>query len=411
MLANIFKRSIKSSTSSTSALVYQKRFLNIHEFQAQKLMKTYGIDCPKGNVASTADEAEKIAEVLCEAGQDLVLKAQILAGGRGKGIFTSGLKGGVHICNSSAEIKSYAKQMLGHTLVTKQTGPEGKVVNQVYIAERHYLRREMYFAILMDRKTGGPLMIGSPQGGMDIETVARESPDAIFVEAIDITKGVQPEQTLRLAQKLGISPKNIPKAQDQMTKLYNFFIKSDCTLVEINPLAETAQGEVMCMDAKLNFDDNSLFRQKDIFQLRDQSQEDPREVKASEHDLNYIGLDGSIGCLVNGAGLAMATMDIIKHYGGAPANFLDVGGGATQKQVTEAIKLISSDPKVKSILVNIFGGIMKCDVIALGIIAAVKELSIKTPLVVRLQGTNVEHAKKIMEESGLRLIAADDLDE
>ncbi|EFA82949.1 succinate-CoA ligase [Heterostelium album PN500] len=413
MFSQVLKRSALNAFSpkqkATSSLVYTKRYLNVHEYQAQKMMRTYGIECPNGNVADTPEEAEKLAEVLNT--QDLVVKAQILAGGRGKGVFSSGLKGGVHICNSPEEVKNYAKKMLGYTLVTKQTGPDGKVVNKIYIAERHYLRREMYFAILMDRKTGGPVMIASPEGGVDIETVARENPSAIFVEPIDIFKGVQPEQTARLAQKIGISPKNISKAQDQMQKLYNFFIKHDCTLVEINPLAETSSGDVLCMDAKLNFDDNAAFRQKEVFDLRDRTQEDPREVKASEYDLNYIGLDGSIGCLVNGAGLAMATMDIIKHYGGSPANFLDVGGGATQKQVTEAIKLISSDTKVKSILVNIFGGIMKCDIIALGIIAAVKELSIKTPLVVRLQGTNVESAKKIMEDSGLRLIAADDLDE
>eukprot|EP01132_Coremiostelium_polycephalum_P000777 gene777-965_t len=415
MFGNLVKKSVavvisnSKTAGSSSSLVYTKRFLNIHEYQAQKLMKTYGIDCPKGNVAETPEEAEKLAELLNS--QDVVVKAQILAGGRGKGVFDSGLKGGVHICNSPEEVKKYASQMLGHTLVTKQTGPQGKVVNQVYIAERHYLRREMYFAILMDRKTGGPVLVGSPEGGVDIEGVARDNPSAIYKEPIDIMKGIQPEQTKRLAQKLGFSAKNLEKAQDQMTKLYNFFIKNDCTLVEVNPFAETANGEVLCMDAKLNFDDNASFRHADIFQLRDKSQEDAREVKASESDLNYIGLDGNIGCLVNGAGLAMATMDIIKHYGGNPANFLDVGGGATQKQVTEAIKLISSDPNVKSILVNIFGGIMKCDIIALGIIAAVQELNITTPLVVRLQGTNVEAAKKIVEESGLRIIAADNLDE
>ncbi|EGC29733.1 succinate-CoA ligase (ADP-forming) [Dictyostelium purpureum] len=402
-------RKVSGVKSTTNSLVYTKRFLNVHEYQAQKMMKAFGIDCPKGNVADTPEEAEKIAEVL--GTQDLVVKAQILAGGRGKGIFTSGLKGGVHLCSSPEEIKNYAKQMIGHTLVTKQTGPDGKVVHQVYITERHFLRKEMYFAILMDRKAGGPVMVASPQGGVDIEAVARDTPSAIFKEPIDINIGVKPEQTARLAEKLGFSKKNIEKAQDQMKKLYDFFIKNDCTLVEINPFAETASGEVLCMDAKLNFDDNSSFRHKEIFALRDKSQEDPREVKAAEYDLNYIGLEGNIGCLVNGAGLAMATMDIIKLYGGSPANFLDVGGGATQKQVQEAIKLISSDPNVKSILVNIFGGIMKCDIIALGIIAAVKELSIKTPLVVRLQGTNVESAKKIMEESGLRIIAADDLDE
>jgi len=413
MFTNLVKagtRLNKTNNSANSALVYTKRFLNIHEYQAQKLMKGFGIDVPKGNVAETPEEAEKIAEVL--GGQDLVIKAQILAGGRGKGIFTtSKLKGGVHLCSSPTQIKDLAQKMLGQTLVTKQTGPDGKVVHQVYVAERHFLRKEMYFAILMDRKAGGPVMVASPEGGMDIEAVARDNPSAIYKEPIDIMTGIKPEQTKRLAEKLGFSPKNIQKAQDQMAKLYQLFIKNDCTLVEINPLAETATGEVMCMDAKLNFDDNAQFRHKEIFDLRDKSQEDAREVKASEYDLNYIGLDGNIGCLVNGAGLAMATMDIIKHYGGNPANFLDVGGGATQKQVTEAIKLISSDPKVKSILVNIFGGIMKCDIIALGIIAAVRELSIKTPLVVRLQGTNVEYAKKIMEESGLRIIAADNLDE
>ncbi|KYR01212.1 succinate-CoA ligase (ADP-forming) [Tieghemostelium lacteum] len=413
MISNLIKQTISKTSlynkSFGQPIQYSKRYLNIHEYQAQKLMKNFGIECPKGNVAITPEESEKIGELLNT--QDLVVKAQILAGGRGKGIFTSGLKGGVHICNSPEEVKKFAGKMLGHTLVTKQTGPEGKVVHQVYIAERHYLRREMYFAILMDRKTGGPVLVGSPEGGVDIEAVARDNPSAIYKEPVDIMQGIKPEQTKRLAEKLGFSPKNIEKAQDQMTKLYNFFIKNDCTLVEINPFAETASGEVMCMDAKLNFDDNAAFRHQDIFQLRDKSQEDAREVKASEYDLNYIGLDGNIGCLVNGAGLAMASMDIIKLYGGNPANFLDVGGGATQKQVTEAIKLISSDPNVKSILVNIFGGIMKCDIIALGIIAAVKELSIKTPLVVRLQGTNVQSAKKIMEESGLRLIAADDLDD
>ncbi|KAM9951591.1 hypothetical protein ACTFIW_011291 [Dictyostelium discoideum] len=417
MLSNIVKKTIQSSKNleslvlnkSTSSLVYQKRFLNVHEYQAQKMMKSYGINCPVGNVAETPEEAEKIAEVMNT--QDLVVKAQVLAGGRGKGIFTSGLKGGVQLCSSAEDVKKFASKMLGHTLVTKQTGEDGKVVHQVYVTERHFLRKEMYFAILMDRKAGGPVMVASPEGGVDIEGVARDNPSAIFKEPIDIMIGVQPEQTKRLAEKLGFSKKNISMAQDQMKKLYDFFIKNDCTLVEINPLAETASGDVLCMDAKLNFDDNAAFRHPDIFKLRDKSQEDPREVKAAEFDLNYIGLDGNIGCLVNGAGLAMASMDIIKLYGGSPANFLDVGGGATQKQVTEAIKLISSDKKVKSILVNIFGGIMKCDVIALGIIAALKELSIATPLVVRLQGTNVEAAKKIMEDSGLRLIAADNLDD
>jgi len=273
------------------------------------------------------------------------------------------------------------------------------------------LRKEMYLAILMDRSKGGPAFVVSPQGGMDIETVAKETPEAIYVEPVDITKGPQKEQLTRVAEKMGFSPNKVEEAAEEIRKLYEFFIKHDCTLLEINPMAETANGQVMAMDAKLNFDDNASYRQPEIFALRDKSQEDSREVRATEFDLNYIGLDGSIGCLVNGAGLAMATMDMIKLHGGSPANFLDVGGGASQKQVSEAIKIISSDPNVKSIMINIFGGIMKCDIIALGLIAAVKELGIKIPLVVRLQGTNVAAAKKIMEESGLRMIYEEDLDE
>jgi len=383
--------------------------LHVHEYQAQKMMKQFGINCPNGNVAETPAEAQKIAEVLHTP--DLVIKAQVLAGGRGKGTFDNGFKGGVHVTSSAKELREYAEKMIGHLLITKQTGSKGRPVNKVFVCERYYLRKEMYFAILMDRKVGGPAFVVSPQGGMDIEQVARDSPDKIFVEPIDIKIGPTQEQTKRVAEQMGFSSGKIEEAQAQMKKMYDFFMQHDCSLLEINPMAETSTGSVMAMDAKLNFDENASFRQKEVFAMRDKSQEDPREVKAGEHDLNYIGLDGNIGCLVNGAGLAMATLDIIKLYGGNPANFLDVGGGATQKQVTEAIKIISSDPNVKSILVNIFGGIMKCDVIALGLIAAVKETGIKIPLVVRLQGTNVDAARKIMEESGLRLISADDLDE
>jgi len=397
--------------SRSVAVSVPHRNLNIHEFQSQKLLKAWGVNCPNGNVAETPAEAEKIAELLSTTSPDFVVKAQVLAGGRGKGTFTNGFKGGVHVCSSPKEVRTLAEKMLQHNLVTKQTGAKGKPVNQVYICERKYLRKEMYLAMLMDRSKGGPAIVVSPQGGMDIETVARESPEAIYVEPIDITAGPQRAQLLRAAEKMGVSPNMLEEAATQMGKLYDFFIKHDCTLLEINPLAETSNGQVMAMDAKLNFDDNAAYRQPEIFALRDKSQEDPREVRATEVDLNYIGLDGSIGCLVNGAGLAMATMDLIKLHGGAPANFLDVGGGASQKQVTEAIKIISSDPNVKSILINIFGGIMKCDIIALGLVAAVKELGIKIPLVVRLQGTNVEQAKKIMEESYLKLISSDDLDD
>eukprot|EP01113_Clastostelium_recurvatum_P011157 TRINITY_DN1562_c0_g1_i1.p1 TRINITY_DN1562_c0_g1~~TRINITY_DN1562_c0_g1_i1.p1 ORF type:complete len:454 (+),score=146.15 TRINITY_DN1562_c0_g1_i1:134-1495(+) len=398
-----------SPLPSPASLTHHIRSLNTHEYQSQKLMKAAGINCPNGNVAETPGEAQKIAEVL--GSQDYVIKAQVLAGGRGKGSFDSGLKGGVHLCSTPQEVRDFATGMLGHNLITKQTGAKGKPVQKVMVTERKYLRKEMYLAILMDRSHGGPAVVASPFGGMDIETVAKENPSAIHVEPVDIMKGISPEITSRVAAKLGVSTAKIPEFQDQLTKLYNFFIKNDCTLLEINPLAETASGEIMCMDAKLNFDPNAGFRQKEIFNMRDRTQEDAREVAASEYDLNYIGLDGSIGCLVNGAGLAMATLDLITLHGGSPANFLDVGGGATQKQVMEAIKIISSDTNVKAILVNIFGGIMKCDIIAMGLIAAVKELNIKIPLVVRLQGTNMVEAKKIMEDSGLRIIAADDLDE
>jgi succinyl-CoA synthetase beta subunit len=401
----------RTNTTAKTAVTPKipKRYLNIHEYQSQKLMKQFGINCPNGNVAETPAEAVKIAEVLNS--QDVVIKAQVLAGGRGKGFFGNGFRGGVHICNSTSDLKNIAEKMLGQTLFTKQTGPKGKPCNTVFICERYYLRKEMYFAILLDRKSGGPAMVVSSQGGMDIETVAKESPDAIHLEPIDIIAGPTDEQLRRVAEKMGFSSSKTDEAIAQMRKMYEFFRKYDCTMLEINPMAETNNGVVMAMDAKLNFDDNASFRQKEVFALRDKSQEDVREVKASDYDLNYIGLDGNIGCLVNGAGLAMATLDIIKQNGGNPANFLDVGGGASQKQVTEAIKIISADPNVKSILINIFGGIMKCDIIALGLIAAVKEIGLKIPLVVRLQGTNVEAARKIMDDSGLRLIATSDLDE
>jgi len=296
--------------------------------------------------------------------------------------------------------------------VTKQSGPEGKPVNKVMIAERLYLRRELYFAILMDRETLGPCLIASSQGGMDIEEVARTNPNAIFKEPIDIFEGVKDEQVERLSNAIGFSnAKQRDQAKAIMKNLYNLFIKTNATLVEINPLGETHDGKVLCVDGKLNFDDNADFRQHELFALRDESQMDPREVAASHAGLNYIGLDGSIGCLVNGAGLAMATLDVIKLHNGNPANFLDLGGGANASQVLEAFKLLNSDPNVKAILVNIFGGIMRCDVIALGIIKAVTELGMKKPLVVRLQGTNLKEAKKLIEESGMRMLMADDLED
>jgi len=301
--------------------------------------------------------------------------------------------------------------MLGHTLVTKQTGPSGRVVNKVLVANRHFLRRETYFAILLDRSYGGAVMVASSQGGMDIEKVAAENPSAIIKEPFDLEKGPTSEQTGRVARAMGFPEDRVSQVQQQINNLFRLYVEKDVTLIEINPMAETSNGEVMCMDAKISFDENALFRQKSIHEMEDITQKDPREAEAAKSDLNYIGLDGNIGCLVNGAGLAMSTMDIIKLHGGTPANFLDVGGGATKQQVTDAVRILSHDPKVKVILINIFGGIMRCDIIALGLIAAVQELSLKIPLIVRLQGTNVAEAKRLMVDSGLRILSADDLDE
>jgi succinyl-CoA synthetase beta subunit len=343
--------------------------------------------------------------------EDLVIKAQVLAGGRGKGTFESGLKGGVRLIYSSTEARMFAEKMLGQKLITKQTGAGGRICNAVYIVEREYARREYYFAILMDRKTQGPVLVASSQGGVDIESVAAENPNAIITESVDIIKGLSIDQARSLAKKVGFAQTYVDDAAETMLKLYKMFMEKDCTLVEINPMAISSSGSVVCMDAKINFDDNAEFRQPEVFKLRDPTQEDPREVEATKFNLNYIGLSGSIGCLVNGAGLAMATMDIIKLHGGEPANFLDVGGGASSKQVTEAFKLISSDPRVHSIMVNIFGGIMRCDIIAQGIINAVNELGLNIPVVVRLQGTRVTEAKALLEKSGLRIISTDDLEE
>ncbi|KAG0237186.1 ATP-grasp domain-containing protein [Mortierella sp. GBAus27b] len=409
-------RTIRSASALAKAMPrmnpaaqQQKRFLSIHEYLSMDLLQKQGIKTPRGGVAKSGAEAYKIAESL--GTEDMVIKAQVLAGGRGKGTFDSGLKGGVRTIFSPTEAKMFADQMLGHKLVTKQTGAAGKICNAVYICERKYVRREYYFAVLMDRKSQGPVMVASSQGGVDIEAVAAENPEAILQLPIDINKGVDRAAVRDLAVRLGFTPRCVDQATDTMIKLYDLFMQKDATMVEINPMAESADHEVICMDAKLNFDDNAEFRQKAVHDLRDATQEDPREVAAAKYNLNYIGLDGSIGCLVNGAGLAMSTMDIIKLHGGEPANFLDVGGGATADQVTEAFKIISSDPRVTTIFTNIFGGIMSCRVIAQGIIAAASTLQLQIPLVVRLQGTEVDEAKKLIAESGLRIITADDLDE
>ena len=381
--------------------------MNIHEYQAKELLQKFDVATTRGRVAATLDDAEQIARELGDV--DIVVKAQIYAGGRGKGTFKNGFKGGVHVRKTPAEVREVAAKMLGQILVTHQTGPAGRTVNKVLVAESADIAREIYFAILLDRATAAPLVVASTEGGVEIEAVAAKSPEKIIREAIDPLAGLQPFQARKIAKQLGFESSQLKNASKLFEGLYRTFIAFDCSMVEVNPLVVTSKGEVLALDAKFNFDDNALYRHPEIAALRDVAQEDPREVEASKHGLNYIGLDGNIACLVNGAGLAMATMDIIKFYGGEPANFLDVGGGANEQQVTEAFKILLADKKVKAILVNIFGGIMKCDVIAQGIINAAKTIKLSVPVVVRLEGTNVERAKQLLKESGLALITAGDL--
>ena len=374
--------------------------MNIHEHQAKALLAKYGVATGKGGVAFTADEAEKVAKGL--GGPVWVVKAQIHAGGRGKG-------GGVKIVKSVDEVKEIATQMLGMTLVTPQTGPAGKEVNRIYVEEGCDIDRELYLGMLLDRASSRLIMMASTAGGMEIEEVAAETPEKILQVTIDPAVGMQAFQARQLAFGLGLTGKQVNAAVKLMLGIYQAYTSTDASMIEINPLVVTKGGEVLALDAKINFDDNALYRHPDIAELRDVTEEDPAEAEAQENELNYIKLDGNIGCMVNGAGLAMATMDIIKLNGGAPANFLDVGGGATKDRVTKAFKIILSDKNVEGILVNIFGGIMRCDVIAEGVVAAAKEVSLKVPLVVRLEGTNVDLGKKILAESGLPIITADDL--
>jgi succinyl-CoA synthetase beta subunit len=381
--------------------------MNIHEYQAKELLQKFNVATTRGRVAATLDEAEQIARELGDI--DVVVKAQIHAGGRGKGSFKNGFKGGVHVRKTPDEVRDVAAKMLGQILVTHQTGPIGRLVNKVLVAESADIAREIYFAVLVDRATAAPLIVASTEGGVEIEAVAAKSPEKIIREPIEPLAGLQPYQARKLASQLGFESSQLKNASKLFEGLYRTFIAYDCSMVEVNPLVVTNKGEVLALDAKFNFDDNALYRHPEIAAMRDRAEEDPREVEASKYGLNYIGLDGNIACLVNGAGLAMATMDIIKFYGGEPANFLDVGGGATEEQVTEAFKILIADKKVKAILVNIFGGIMKCDVIAQGIIDAAKTVKLSVPLVVRLEGTNVERGKQLLKESGLALIAADDL--
>ncbi|GAB4164330.1 MAG: ADP-forming succinate--CoA ligase subunit beta [Terrimicrobiaceae bacterium] len=387
--------------------------MNIHEYQAKQLMEKFGVAVPKGSVADTPEEAERVARAL--GVNNLVVKAQIHAGGRGKGTFSHGFQGGVHVVKTANRARDIASYMLGQTLVTHQTGPSGRLVRKVLVAEAVDVKRELYFAILIDRAISAPMIIASTEGGMEIEAVAEATPDKIIREPIHPALGLQPYQTRKLARRLGFESSEMRAACRLFSSLYKMFINCDCSMVEVNPLVVTKGGDVLALDAKLNFDDNALFRQEEILAMRDLDEEDPREVEASKFHLNYIGLDGNIGCMVNGAGLAMATMDIIKLYGGEPANFLDVGGGANEQQVTEAFKILMADTKVKAILVNIFGGIMKCDIIAQGIINAIKYLESReqrlVPLVVRLEGTNVEQGRRLLAESGLRVQSANGLTE
>jgi succinyl-CoA synthetase beta subunit len=374
--------------------------MNIHEYQAKEILRKYGVATLKGKVAHSPEEAVAAAKEI--GGTLWVVKAQIHAGGRGKG-------GGVKIAKSLDEVSTLTKNMIGMTLVTHQTGPEGKVVQKVYIEQGCNIAKEYYVACLIDRATGRAAMMASSEGGMDIEEVAAHKPEAIVKVDIDPTIGLAPFQARELAFKIGIPNEVLNKSVKFFQGLYNAFVETDCSIAEINPLVLTKEGDVFALDAKMNFDDNSLFRHKDIVEMRDLNEEEPSEIEASKYDLAFIKLDGNIGCLVNGAGLAMATLDIIKLHGAEPANFLDVGGGANKEKVTAAFKIILKDPNVKGILVNIFGGIMKCDIIAEGVIAASKELGLKVPLVCRLEGTNVELGKKMLKESGLNITPADDL--
>ena len=372
--------------------------MNVHEYQAKAILRNFGVPVPEGHVVYNINSARDWAKRLGEG--PYAVKAQIHAGGRGKG-------GGVKIAKTADEVKQYARDMFGMTLVTHQTGPEGKIVKRVLIESGCNIADEFYISFLVDRATDKVTLMASAEGGMDIEEVAAKTPEKLFFEAVDPVVGLTAFQARKVAFKLGFEIAQVKQAVPLLMNLYQTFVETDCSLLEINPLVLTGEGNLLCLDAKINFDENALFRHIRILDLRDYDEEDPMEIEASQYDLSYIALDGNIGCMVNGAGLAMATMDIIKHYGGDPANFLDVGGSATIERVTEAFKIILSDQKVEGILVNIFGGIMKCDVIATGVIEGAKQVGVKVPLVVRLEGTNVDLGKKLLAESGLNIVSAD----
>ena len=379
--------------------------MNIHEYQAKRLFQQYGIPVPKGEVVHLGFDTA--LNPLQEG--EIVVKSQIHAGGRGKGHFTDGYKGGVKLAPNKPEAKTIAEQMLGNTLITHQTGKQGRRVQTVYFTEAHEIEKEYYLGMVIDRTTAGPAIIASTEGGVDIETVAATTPEKIIKVLIDPMLGLRPYQARHIAVSLGFNDEQRKQCESILKALYAFFVEKDCSLVEINPLITTPTGDIVALDAKVTFDNNALFRHPEIQAMRDLNEEDEKEIEASKFDLNYIALNGNIACMVNGAGLAMATMDIIKYFGGEPANFLDVGGGANEEQVTAAFKIILSDPNVKGILVNIFGGIMQCDIIAKGIINAAKNVDIRVPLVVRLEGTRVEEGKQLLSESQLSLTTADSL--
>ncbi|CAM5424207.1 Succinate--CoA ligase [ADP-forming] subunit beta OS=Afipia felis OX=1035 GN=sucC_1 PE=3 SV=1 [Afipia felis] len=386
--------------------------MNIHEYQAKAVLKEFGVPVSRGIPILKASDAEAAAKEL--GGPVWVVKSQIHAGGRGKGKFkeaSAGDKGGVRLAKSVDEVTTFVQQMLGATLVTLQTGPAGKQVNRLYLEEGADIDKEFYLSALVDRETSRIAFVVSTEGGMDIEKVAHDTPEKIVTFSVDPATGIMPHHGRKVAQALKLKGDQAKQAESLVSKLYAAFIAKDMSMLEINPLILSKQGELRCLDAKVSFDSNAIYRHPDVLALRDETEEDAKEIEASKYDLAYIALDGTIGCMVNGAGLAMATLDIIKLYGESPANFLDVGGGASEEKVTAAFKIITADPNVKGILVNIFGGIMKCDVIAAGVVAAVKAVGLKVPLVVRLEGTNVEEGKKIIRESGLNVLPADDLDD
>lgn len=376
--------------------------MNIHEYQGKALFRDYGVTVPEGIPAFSVDEAVDAAKEL--GGELWVVKAQIHAGGRGKA-------GGVKLARSIEEVREHADAILGTTLVTHQTGPDGQKVRRIYVESGASIDRELYLSVVLDRASSSIVFMASVEGGVEIEKVAEETPEMIHYQYVDPAIGFADYQGRNLAYKLGLEGKSVFKAVAFMKSLYELFVEKDCSLVEINPLVVTTDGDVVALDSKINFDDNALYRNSDIAELRDEDEEDPAEVEAKAHELSFVNLDGNIGCMVNGAGLAMATMDIIKHYGGEPANFLDVGGGADQERVAAAFKIITSDPRVQGIFINIFGGIMKCDVLAEGVVAAVEEVGLEVPLVVRLEGTNVDQGKKILKESGMKIFSVDSMAE